>query len=56
MKEYRLTLTINIFIPAESEQEAQDLYENMSMEFTDCDTGRTYLDTIIDDEITEVID
>jgi hypothetical protein len=34
-KEYRITLTINIFIPAESEEEAQKIFEDMDYQFKD---------------------
>ena len=34
-KEYRITLTINVFIPAESEEEAQQIFEDMDYQFKD---------------------
>jgi hypothetical protein len=29
MKEYRLTLTVNVFFKADSEENAQNMFENM---------------------------
>lgn len=52
-KEYRITLTINVFIPAESEEEAQKIWEDMDYEFKD-DKGQ-FETFLIDSEISQVI-
>ena len=54
MKEYRLTLTTNVFIKANSEEEANDMFVNMEIIYKN---GGVFHDSdIIDSEITEVID
>jgi CRISPR/Cas system CSM-associated protein Csm4 (group 5 of RAMP superfamily) len=53
-KEYRITMTINVFIPAESEEEAQQIFENMYYEFKD-DKGRFETFLVEFGDIEEVV-
>lgn len=53
MKEYRITLTENIFIKANSEEEAQEIFEDMTIIFEN--DGVVHDSDTIDVEITEVI-
>lgn len=53
-KEYKITLTINVFIPAESEKEAQRIFEDMNCEFKD-DKGQFESFLIDAGDIEEVV-
>lgn len=56
MKQYRVTMTINVFIDAESEEDAQSKFDEMSYDFYD-DDWKHYESMLIDtDDIVEVID
>jgi hypothetical protein len=55
MKEYKATMTINVFIEADSEEEAQGKFEELDMSFRDTD-GNYLEDQLIDWEISEVVD
>lgn len=54
MREYRATMTINVFIQAESEEDAQSKFEDVTMTFKDEDGNRLDND-LIDWDIEEVI-
>ncbi len=55
MKEYRATITINVFVNADTQEEADQKFEDMEMIFKDED-GNHYDSDIIDWDIEEVID
>jgi len=56
MKEYRATLTINVFITAENEEEAADKFHDMDISFVDPDTDESLQSDLIDMEVIEVGD
>jgi hypothetical protein len=55
MREYRATMTINVFIKAESEEDAQNKFEELDIRFQ-TDNGVLCDNDLIDWEIVEVID
>jgi hypothetical protein len=55
MKEYRNTMTINVFVKAESEEEANFLFQDMEIIFRNGD-GSINDSDIIDEDVEEVID
>ena len=54
MKEYRATLTVNVFIFAEDDDEAQLKLEDMDISFNDPDNGDELQSDLIDWDITEM--
>lgn len=52
MKEYRATLTVNVFIFAEDDDEAQLKLEDMDISFNDPDNGDELQSDLIDWDIT----
>ena len=56
MKEYRATLTINVFIFAENDEDAQRQFEDLDISFNDPDNGDELQSDLIDWEITDVTD
>jgi hypothetical protein len=56
MKEYRATLTVNVFITADNEEEAIDKFHDMDISFTDPDTDESLQSDLIDIDVTEVGD
>jgi hypothetical protein len=54
MKEYRVTLTINVFINAEDEEDAQRKFEDMEIRFHDPDTCDELQSDLIDSEIFDI--
>jgi len=54
MKEYRATLTINVFINAESEEDANDIFQDMNMDFSLDD--KEFSSDLVDWEIVELGD
>jgi hypothetical protein len=54
MKEYRATMTINVFIDADSEEDAQAKFEDMDFLFQN-EHRNAYDTDLIDWEIEEVI-
>ena len=55
MKQYRATMTINVFIDADSEEDAQQKFEDMDIYFGN-ENRNGYDSDIIDWEINEVGD
>jgi hypothetical protein len=56
MKEFRYTMTINVFIKAEDAGEAETKYQEMEIRFKDEVSGETFQSDIIDVDSEEVID
>ena len=56
MREYRATLTINVFITAESEEEANDKLQDMEISFTDPDSHDELQNELIDWEVNDLGD
>ena len=56
MKQYRATMTINVFIDADSEEDAQSKFEDMDWNFQDSTSNSSYDTDLIDWEIVEVVD
>lgn len=54
MKEYRATLTVNVFIFAEDDDEAQLKLEDMDISFSDPDNGDELQSDLIDWELTDM--
>jgi hypothetical protein len=56
MKQYRATITVNVFINAENEEEANDTFQDMEMRFTDGNSDGEFESDLIDLEIAEIGD
>jgi hypothetical protein len=56
MKEYRATLTINVFIFADNEDDANAKFEDMDISFIDPDSNDELQSDLIDWELSEVDD
>ena len=56
MKEYRATLTVNVFIFAEDDDEAQLKLGDMDISFNDPDNGDELQSDLIDWDITDMGD
>ena len=55
MKTFRNTMTINAFIKANSQEEADEIFQNMHINFSD-DGGQEIESDLIDWEINEIDD
>lgn len=55
MKQYRVTMTIDVFIDAESEEDFQSKFEDMDYLFQN-ENRNAYDTDLIDCEIEEVVD
>ena len=54
MKEYRATITVNVFLTAENQEEADEKFGAMELEFKDPDKDESLMSDLIDMEVTEV--
>lgn len=55
-KEFRCTMKVNVFIVADSQEEADSKFEDMDIEFHDPDSGDLLQSELIDWKINDVGD
>lgn len=53
-KEFRATMTVNVFITADSQEEADSKFEDMEIDFRDPYTDEILQSDLIDWDVTEV--
>jgi hypothetical protein len=53
-KNFRITLTINVFVAAENEESAQEIAQEMNYSFLHPETNEVLEDSLIDWEVNEV--
>jgi hypothetical protein len=54
MKQYCITITINVFVEADNELDAHSKWDNINVDFTDRNSGEPIDYTFIDSDLFEV--